>query len=57
MTRHRSLVSQLYRAARIANDVSVLASGDPNRIARRVRNKVVGRAMGRAGIWRMLWGA
>ena len=53
--RRRSLVSNLYRAARIANDVSTLASGNPHRIARRARNKIVGRAMARAGIWRALW--
>lgn len=54
--RHRSFVSNMYRAARLANDVSVLASGDPNRIARRAKNKIIGRAMGRAGLWRMLFG-
>jgi hypothetical protein len=45
----------MYAAARLANDVSTLASGDPRRIARRARNKIVGRALGRAGLWRMLW--
>ena len=54
--RHRSFVSNMYRAARLANDVSVLASGDPNRIARRAKNKIIGRAMARAGLWRMLFG-
>jgi hypothetical protein len=53
--RHRSLVSQLYRTARLANDLSVVASGNPHRMARRAKNKIVGRAMARAGIWRMLW--
>jgi muconolactone delta-isomerase len=48
-------VSDLYRTARIANDVSTLASGNPHRIARRAKNKIVGRALGRAGIWRALW--
>ncbi len=55
MTRHRSLTSQLYRAARVSNDLSALASGNPDRIARRARNKIVGRALGRAGVWRKLW--
>lgn len=53
--RRRSLVSQMYRAARVTNDLSTLASGNPHRIARRARNKIVGRALGRAGIWRALW--
>ncbi|MGH7609332.1 MAG: hypothetical protein ACREOD_05235 [Candidatus Dormibacteria bacterium] len=53
--RRRGLVSQMYRAARIANDVSTVASGNPHRMARRARNKIVGRALGRAGIWRALW--
>jgi hypothetical protein len=45
----------MYAAARLANDVSTLASGDPRRIARRAKNKIVGRAPGRAGLWRLLW--
>jgi hypothetical protein len=45
----------MYRAARLANDFSTLASGDPHRLARRAKNKIVGRALGRAGLWRMLW--
>ncbi|HKV32462.1 MAG TPA: hypothetical protein VJT14_15765 [Candidatus Dormibacteraeota bacterium] len=53
--RRRGLVSQLYAAARLANDVSTLASGNPQRITRRAKNKIVGRALGRAGLWRLLW--
>ncbi len=53
--RRRGLVSTLYRAARLANDVSTLASGNPHRIARRAKNRIVGRALARAGLWRMLW--
>jgi hypothetical protein len=53
--RRRSFVSSLYRTARLANDVSVLASGNPRRITRRAKNKIVGRALARAGVWRMLW--
>jgi len=54
--RSRGLVSNLYRTARLANDVSVLASGNPNRIARRAKSKIVGRALARGGFWRLLWG-
>jgi hypothetical protein len=53
--RRRGLVSQMYAAARLANDVTTLASGNPHRIARRAKNKIVGRALGRAGLWRLLW--
>jgi hypothetical protein len=45
----------MYAAARLANDVSTLASGDPRRISRRAKNKIVGRALGRAGLWRLLF--
>jgi hypothetical protein len=38
-----SLVSSLYKIARIANDVSTLASGNPKRISRRLVNKMIGR--------------
>ena len=54
--RRRGLASNLYRTARLANDVSTLASGKPHRIARRARNKIVGRALARGGFWRLLWG-
>lgn len=53
--RRRGLVSQMYAAARLANDVSTVASGNPHRIVRRAKNKIIGRALGRAGLWRWLW--
>jgi hypothetical protein len=53
MARRRSLTSQLYRAARISNNVSSLRS--PARAARRAKNVAVGRGLGRAGVWRKLW--
>jgi hypothetical protein len=37
------LVSNLYKIARIANDVRVLSSGNPKRIARHYANKALGR--------------
>jgi hypothetical protein len=55
MARRRSLSSQLFRAARITDDIEAAASGNPRRIARRTKNVVVGRSLGRAGLWRRLW--
>ena len=49
------LTSFLYRLARLSADTKAVASGDPKRITRRAKNKIVGRALGRAGIWRKLW--
>lgn len=46
-TRMRTLVSLLYRLARLLRDIEVLSSGDPRKMARRVRNKVAGRLLGR----------
>jgi len=51
----RSLTSQLYRAARLSDNISALASGNPRRVARRAKNIAVGRTLGRAGVWRRLW--
>lgn len=51
----RSLVSTLFRIARTADDVSAIASGKPTRIQRRAKNRILGRALGRAGLWRLLW--
>jgi hypothetical protein len=45
----------LYRAARLSRDVEAVSSGNPERIARRARNKVVGRTLARLGFWRKLW--
>jgi hypothetical protein len=55
VSRRRSLSSQLYSMARTTNTVEALLSGDPNRIARRSKNIILGRALGRAGLWRALW--
>jgi hypothetical protein len=55
MARRRSLSSQLFRAARITDDIEAVSSGNPRRVARRTKNVVVGRALGGAGVWRRLW--
>jgi hypothetical protein len=36
-------VSFLYKTARTANDIETLLSGNPTRIARRLKNKLIGR--------------
>jgi len=43
-------VSFLYKLARKANDVKVITSGKPGKIARRVKNKIIGRKLIRK-IW------
>ncbi len=50
-----SLRSSLYRSARVLGDAQALASGNRKRIARRAKNKLVGRTLGRSGVWRFLW--
>lgn len=50
-----NITRALYRAARISNNLSAIASDNPRRIARRAKNIAVGRALGRGGIWRRLW--
>lgn len=49
----------LYSAARTSRDVRAvqraLETGSAKPIVRRVKNRLVGRALGRAGIWQRLW--
>jgi len=47
-------VSFLYRLARLANDVEKLSSGDPKKIARRVKNKYIGRKIIKK-VWKFPW--
>ncbi len=50
-----NLTTWLFRLARLSADARAGSSGDPKRVGRRVKNKVVGRALGKAGFWRNLW--
>jgi len=55
MPRKRSLSSQLFRAARVVDDVEAVESGNPERIVRRGRNVLIGRGLARGGFWRALF--
>jgi hypothetical protein len=44
------LVSSLYKLARFTNDLDKIASGDPVKIARRIKNKFIGRKISK--IWK-----
>jgi len=50
----RRASNELYRASRTARDLEAIESGDPKRIARRVKNRIVGRFVSRVlrGLWR-----
>jgi len=48
----RNLVRSLYQFARVMNTLSALASGNPRRIARRGKNILLGRLLGRT-LWRV----
>ena len=50
------VTSTLFRADRLSNDIGALTSGKPSRMARRGKNKILGRILGRLGFWRLLWG-
>ncbi|MEK6537035.1 MAG: hypothetical protein AABZ63_06085 [Actinomycetota bacterium] len=39
------LTSWLYRLARLSRDAEVIASANPKKMARRVKNKVIGRSI------------
>jgi hypothetical protein len=50
-----SITNSLFRAARLSADARALASGNPKRIGRRAKNKLLGRSLASAGFWRVLW--
>jgi hypothetical protein len=52
MPRRQSLTGLLYRAARLSATGRSVGTGHAGR---RVKNISVGRALGRAGVWRKLW--
>jgi hypothetical protein len=49
------LTSTLFKLARLSATAGAVASGHPKRVYRRARNLALGRALGRAGVWRRLW--
>jgi hypothetical protein len=48
----KSLTSQLYKAARLSASGRAVRKGS---VGRRAKNIIVGRALGRTGVWRKLW--
>jgi hypothetical protein len=52
MARRRSFTSTLYKAARLSASGRAVRKGYAGR---RAKNIIVGRALGRAGMWRRLW--
>ena len=49
------LVSFLFKLARFGADAKAITSGSPKRVARRAKNKAIGRLLGKGGVWRRLW--
>ena len=42
----------LYRAARRSNDLETLLTGNPKKVLRRAKNKLLGRLLAKLKIWR-----
>ncbi|HLI33015.1 MAG TPA: hypothetical protein VKU89_09800 [Solirubrobacteraceae bacterium] len=53
MARRKSLTSQLYALARLSATGRAIRTGHAGR---RAKNILIGRALGRAGFWRLLFG-
>jgi hypothetical protein len=47
----KGVSSIFYKLARKSRDIEVLASGNPKRIARRAKNKFLGRRIGKLWKW------
>lgn len=47
------LTTFLFRAARLSADADAIMN--PHKLPRRIKNKLVGRLLGRVGFWRVLW--
>lgn len=48
----RTLTGSLYKAARVSATGRSVRTGN---VGRRAKNVAVGKALGRAGVWRSLW--
>jgi hypothetical protein len=50
-----SLTRLLFKAARRSADLKAVTSGDPKKMSRRAKNKLLGRGLAKGGLWRRLW--